>query len=430
MSLIWNLWRNFWFAPLSPLPLAVFRIFFGLLTIQTVAVHEWPTLIFWYGPHGVIPISYVRQYFWSNSPAFDLLLLLPATDSSVYIFFGALLLISFFLTIGFLTRYSAILVCLCVVSAQHHQPFNLNGGDNFLKLASIFLAFSHCGAVLSVDRLMQRVRFYPLPEPLCNPWAQRMIQVQLAIAYWQTFCCKIVGPQWLDGTAVYYATRLDDLLKFNPKFLLNNLFFCKLLSWYTLFVEFGMWALVWLPEFRYFFLVSVALLHFGIDSILNLPVFEWMFIATLTLFIEPKDLYWCGEKLQLAIAKIFGAPTPLIYKASFIREAHLADIVKSLDLFGRLALTVAEPDLDESSPGIQDIPDLKIDTNYGALSGYSALLWLSLRLPLLWLLAPLFFILLPIGPNILRGLSACWTNFVSESSVNNSSHSPAVLPTT
>jgi hypothetical protein len=142
----------------------------------------------------------------------------------------------------------------------------------------------------------------PVPALRC-PWAQRMIQVQLALVYWQTFCCKIVGAQWLDGTAVYYATRLDDMLRFPAPFISDNMFILKGLDYGTLVIEFAAWTVIFVKELRYYVLFGLLCLHLGIDYLINLPVFEWAFIFTLITFVEPGHLdtcfLWASKRLSL-----------------------------------------------------------------------------------------------------------------------------------
>ena len=286
---MWNLWRGFWFEPQPMTTLALYRICFGILILQTYVIHIGFDFLNWYGPKAIIPIESVRQFFWWNEPRFDLLLLLPQTDAWYVAFYVSFVIAIACATVGLCTRVSMAYVCMSLISLHHHDPFNINGGDTFLRLTSIFLAFSHCGEAWSLDNLIKRKRGIAIQQ-LHNPWAWRMIQVQLAIAYCDTFWCKIVGQQWLDGTAVYYATRLEDMYRFELPFLFDNLWFCKLLSWYTLVIEFAMWTFVWFRETRYYILIGTLFLHLGIDVAINLPVFEWAFIAGLAAFIYPDDL--------------------------------------------------------------------------------------------------------------------------------------------
>ncbi|MBX9696250.1 MAG: HTTM domain-containing protein [Cyanobacteria bacterium] len=286
---LWDAWRRFWFEPQPVGSLALFRIFFGLLILQSTLIHVEGDFLLWYGPNAIIPLESVKTYFWHDQPRFDILLLFPNTNAWLIAYFVSFILSAVFTTLGLFTRYSAIWLCLGMISLHQHDPFNINGGDAFLRLMSIFLACSPCGHALSLDNILRRKFGLPVNE-MHSPCAQRMIQVQVAIAYCATFFCKISGSQWLDGTAVYYATRLEDLVRFPVPYLFNSLLFCKMLSWYTLVVEFAMWTLVWLKDVRYYVLASTFVLHFGIDMAINLPVFEWAFIASLITFVDWRDL--------------------------------------------------------------------------------------------------------------------------------------------
>lgn len=296
---IWNKWRKFWFEPIKPLSIAIYRVLFGLLILQIALVHIDGNLFDWYGPHAIVTIDTVRSHFWWNEPRFDVLLSFPNTNEAVQLYFYTFVIAAVFVTVGFCTRFSIIFVCLGLISLHHHNPFNNNGGDAFLRICSIYLCFSPAGDRLSLDNIIRR-RLGMKPPPITScPWAQRMVQVQLCMVYAQTFCCKIVGPQWLDGTAVYYATRLDDLIRMSPG-PFDQLWFCKFLSWYTLVIEFSMFTLVWFKSLRYPILLGVLILHLGIDLTINLPVFEWAFIITLVTFVEPDD--W--QKTWLAIQNV------------------------------------------------------------------------------------------------------------------------------
>jgi hypothetical protein len=290
LSALWKAWHSFWFEPKSPLPVAVFRILFGLLVMQSALVHVLPGLMAFYGSHGIVSLETVKYYNWEGHPRFDLLLLLPPGDGWIALFFWLYVAAAFCVTIGLGTPYSTGFVALALISLQNHNPYINNAGDIFLKLVSIFLTFSHAGDALSVDQILKRRAGAANDQALYSPWGQRMIQVQVAIVYLASFLCKISGKQWLDGTAVYYATRLDDMLRFPAPFIFDNIWCCKLLSWYTLVIEFGMWALVWFKRVRYFFLAGVLVLHLGIEMAINLPIFEWAFIAALVTFVEPDDL--------------------------------------------------------------------------------------------------------------------------------------------
>jgi hypothetical protein len=378
---LWELWRKFWFEPQSPTPVALFRIFFGLLLLQSTLIHVGPDLFLWYGAHGPLPIEAIKSYWWWNQPHFDLFLLLPPTNQGVLIFFSIFVLACVFLTLGLFTRYAAIIVSLALVSMHNHQPFNINGGDSMLRLYSLYLVFSEAGAAISLDRLIKRFK-HPtfgeesLPMPVA-PWGQRMIQVQMSLAYWQTFCHKISGTQWLDGTAVYYAVRLDDMMRYSLPFVYDNLFMCKILTWFTLVIEFALFTFVWYKDLRYVVLLGGLLLHLGIEYSLNLPVFEWAFMIGYVTFVYPEDLAKCMDRIKARINSICGPSSRLVYDQQESRQVALASVLEGLDIFGRLSIA--------GGRGL-----MTVETIHGSLNGWRLFAFLTARLPLLWILFPVF----------------------------------------
>ncbi|MBS1993299.1 MAG: HTTM domain-containing protein [Cyanobacteria bacterium SZAS LIN-3] len=299
---LWNVWRKFWFEPTGTSTIAVYRILYGILVLQVAVVHLGGHFEEWYGAKSMVTLPTVVNHFWFNEPRFDLFLLFPQTDASFLMVYAVFVLAALCLCLGLFSKYSALAVWLILLSMHHQNPYNINGGDAFLRSVAPFLALSHCGDRFSLDALIARKRGRA-PTGLANPWAQRMIQVQIALVYWQTFCCKVSGEQWLDGTAVYYATRLDDMIRFPAPFITDNMLILKALDYFTLVIEFLAWNAIFIKEFRYYILAGLLFLHLGIDYLINLPVFEWAFIFTLVTFVEPADLdavfLFLREKLRV-----------------------------------------------------------------------------------------------------------------------------------
>jgi hypothetical protein len=377
-------WLDFWFKPQSPTPVALFRIVFGFLVLQSIFVHIGPNVLDWYGPHAVTNFENIKRFWWLNQPRFDLFLLFPNTDQGVLTLWWIYAVAAVCLTIGFCTRAASLAVCLILISTHNHQPFNINGGDAMMRLMAGMLVFADAGGAFSVDRLIMRLLFPTFgddskPKPSA-PTGQRLIQVQMAIAYGSTFFHKISGAQWLDGTAVYYAVRLDDMTRHPMPLLYDNLLFCKLLTWYTLLVEGAMFTLVWLRDVRYYVLAATALMHLGIDYSINLPVFEWMFMAGFIAFIEPEDLTKLMTWLKRRVEIGFGSPEPLTYNAESKQQTSLASLIEGLDVFGRLTI----------EPASSAASYLSAESRWGGLRGFNLFAWLTCRLPILWPLFPLF----------------------------------------
>ena len=75
------------------------------------------------------------------------------------------------------------------------------------------------------------------------------MQVQLSIIYLATVQIKLSGETWLQGTAVSYALRLEDMQGVPaPHWFSTNALSMNLVTWGAVAIEFAVAVLVWLPR--------------------------------------------------------------------------------------------------------------------------------------------------------------------------------------
>jgi hypothetical protein len=308
-------WNTFFFAPQSPTPIALFRVLYGVLNIANIALmrRDWLT---WFGPHGAVTAATVpaamTPIIVRVNPVLDLLALLPQTNAAAMAFFWVFLIAALFVTLGFRTRLSSIVVYLCLMSIQARNPYITNGGDLLLRVTGFFLIFAPAGAALSVDRLI-RIRTGHEGTAIAPraPWAQRMIQIQVSIMYITTVWWKLLGTTWVNGTAVYYALGRPEVSRF-PVPPLHNPLLVQLATWSALLIEASSGTLIWFRRLRYPVIVAALLLHIGIEYAINIPLFEWIVMATLVTFIEPDDLLRAWGRIRLRFASHAVAPAPRV----------------------------------------------------------------------------------------------------------------------
>jgi len=286
-------WNAFFFAPQSPIPIALFRIIYGLLVIATLTLLR-PDWLTWYGPHAWVNLS--TMHALEPGARLNLFAVIPQTDAWINALFWIFLGSAILLTIGFLTRLNSLLVFLCLASIHQRNVYILHAGDTFLRVAGFFLIFAPAGAALSLDRLTidRLIRIWRGKEDASiqprSPWAQRMIQFELALMYFATFCVKLKGAPWLQGTAMYYILHLDEFKRFPiPSWFLHPLML-KLESWSALVLEFSLGVLIWVKELRYIILTLGLLFHLSLEYALNIPLFQWDILSAYVLFIDPADI--------------------------------------------------------------------------------------------------------------------------------------------
>jgi Vitamin K-dependent gamma-carboxylase len=294
-------WNDFFFAPQSPLSICLFRIFYGCAVISTLLLLR-PDWLHWYGAHAWVSLPTMRKM--EPGVRLNLFAVIPQNDAWISALFWMFLLSAVLLTIGLWTRLNAVLVFACLASIQQRNLYILQGGDTFLRVAGFFLIFAPAGAALSLDRLM-RVRKGKEGAEIQprSPWAQRMIQFQLAMVYLMSFWWKSMGAPWVNGTALYYVLHLNEVRRFPIPDWMQQPFILKLGSWLTLALEFSLGALIWIKEFRYPLLLLGVLFHLCLEYSLNIPMFQWDILSAYILFVEPIDIVraarWLRRRMPL-----------------------------------------------------------------------------------------------------------------------------------
>ena len=281
-------WEGFFFTPQSPLPLALFRIFYGIcISVTLILLH--PEWLDWYGVHAWVSLATERVV--EPGIRLNLFTVMPQDDRWIAGFFWVFLAFAVLLTLGLFTRVSSVAVFLCLTSMHQRNLLILHGGDTFLRVTGFFLVFAPAGAALSLDRLIRIRRGLEGREILpMAPWAQRMIQFELALMYLTSFWWKMKGNTWLNGTALYYVIHLHSIARFPLPGWIHYPAILKAGSWFALVLEFSLGVLIWFRPLRYPLLLLGLLFHLSIEYALNVPMFEWDILTAYVLFVDPVDL--------------------------------------------------------------------------------------------------------------------------------------------
>lgn len=281
-------WNSFFFAEQSPIPIALFRIVYGVLVIATLLLLR-PDWLAWFGPHAWMSLSTMHQL--EPGTRINLFAIIPQSDAWIDAVFWIFLGSAALLTAGFLTRLNSVLVFICLTSIHQRNLYITHGGDTFLRVAGFFLIFAPAGAALSVDCLLRvwRGKEGPNVRPR-SPWAQRMIQFELSLLYFATFCWKLQGVSWLQGTALYYIFHLDELQRFPLSSWLLQPILLKLGTWFALVLEFSLGVLIWVRKLRYVLLALGLVFHLFLEYSTNVPLFQWDVLSAYILFVDAADI--------------------------------------------------------------------------------------------------------------------------------------------
>jgi Vitamin K-dependent gamma-carboxylase len=292
-------WDHFFFTPQSPVPISLFRIFWGIcVSAKIILLHsDW---LNWYGVHGWVTLQTIQVV--EPGIRLNMFTVMPQDDRWIAAFFWVFLVCVLLLTLGLWTRVMSVVVFLCLTSIDQRNLLILHGGDTFLRCAGFFLMFAPAGAAFSLDRLIaiRRGKQDPKIQPRA-PWAQRIIQFELALLYLTSFFWKLKGHTWLNGTALYYVIHLHSIARFPLPRWIQSTAMLRAGSWFTLALEFSLGTLIWSRRFRYPLLLVGLLFHLSIEYSFNLPLFEWDVLTGYILFVDPVDLdrWWSGLRQRV-----------------------------------------------------------------------------------------------------------------------------------
>ncbi|QDK47364.1 hypothetical protein DOM22_04160 [Bdellovibrio sp. ZAP7] len=292
---------DFFFKPQPVDNLGLMRVLFGLLLLFNWYM-IWSYLDVFWGVNGLISLKTSMEY--GSSIRFSLFDFMPNDPRVPALLALVNLVAAVGVTLGIFTRTSMVLAFMTLLSFQNRNDFILNSGDIVLRNILFFMMFSAAGKAYSLDRWFYNLRFGKSQEPLMErPWALRMIQIQFCVIYIATVLFKIKGTHWVDGTAVYIATRLEEFVRV-PFPLLNNLAVIKFMTWSTLLVELAMGTLVWFKDLRYWVLLAGIGLHIGIELVMSIPMFEWVMVVTMLSLVDPWDVIKIESRLRMGLSRI------------------------------------------------------------------------------------------------------------------------------
>ncbi|MFD8301753.1 HTTM domain-containing protein [Streptomyces sp. NPDC059690] len=141
-------------SALGPYQSAVVRIGFSA-TWLLFLLREFPHRQEMYGPDAPWSWGLAHQLVTSNG-AFTALMW---SDTQIWfeLLYALAVLASALLLLGWRTRAMSVLFMVGVVSLQNRSVFMGDGGDNVLHLMSVYLVFTRCGQVWSLDARRRRL---------------------------------------------------------------------------------------------------------------------------------------------------------------------------------------------------------------------------------------------------------------------------------
>jgi hypothetical protein len=166
-----------------------------------------------------------------------------------------------------------------------------------MRCLLFLLIFAPSHVRYSLDAWLARRTGAPF-DPEVSRLMIRLLQLQFSLVYLATTLFKLKGYDWVDGTAVYYTSRLVNFQRIVLPVVFDIPALVKFATWSALFIEFAMGSLIWVRELRLWVLLSGILLHLLIEVSMSIGFFEWVMMSAYILFLESNELRWFQERLR------------------------------------------------------------------------------------------------------------------------------------
>jgi hypothetical protein len=287
----------FWFGEIDLAPVAVFRMLFGVLSLNWFW-QLYPNLTQFYTDEGIFPRS-SQMFFFPRH-----LTLLNAAGEwwQVVLFWLVALAAALALTVGFHSRMAAFATFVMLGSFSLRDPLIGDASDQVFRATAFWLTFTAAGARYSVDGWLRARRGDP-PSGLGWALPVRILELQFAWIYLATGLEKMGGGLWRDGLAVFYSLQLEHTFA-RPWAapLARNLELTQLATQITVVVELAFLPLVFFPFVRgigrIVAVIAAAGLHLSILLLMNVGNFPFVMLAGLVPFLPPGFVAGTIENLR------------------------------------------------------------------------------------------------------------------------------------
>ncbi len=301
---LWRRWVSLWDGVELPWPMAMVRLLLG-----AAMLFDFLSMV----PTGLVDVVMVTEDHggvikggeWSAPPLWWQLF--GSDAASAWGLFSALVVSSFLLMIGCMTRTSAaVLMLLSAQFAWMHGQGD-RGIDTLMRNVLMILAFSGAGQAFSFDAWWRTGSVIGDGEPVPR-WPRRLLLLQLVAMYFAAGVSKYAQQWWPWGeyTALWYIWHDWPVSAVAGQAWLESplaLRFSQLATFVTITWELTFPAILWMwaawrrgrpawvrrlrPDLIY--VVLGAVFHLGIALWLQLGIFPWAMLALYPAFLSGRE---------------------------------------------------------------------------------------------------------------------------------------------
>ena len=297
--------------------LALLRIGYGLILLGLLLLNYGDRRLLW-GPESPLSSGSLRESL-AKDRTFSLFAL---SDSGVQfeILYHAFIVLAALFLVGWRTRWVTPLLAIMVWSWRHRQPWVLDGGDDLMQAGADLPVVRRSLGPLVARReaggKVVRGAGPAFPDPATGGLRWRVATVlhntallatliQVCLLYMNTGLLKVQGGAWQEGTALYYALRIEEAQPFPglSQLIYDNALLVTLGSYAAVFVQLTFPLLMLNSVARRVGLVAVMGMHVGIGLLMGLLSFSLIMISTDLLFVRGSSIERAAQLVRTVLAQ-------------------------------------------------------------------------------------------------------------------------------
>lgn len=285
--------------------LALMRIWLAGIILIDLAIRA-TDLEAHYANSGILPLHVLHQNLWL--PQYFSLHALSGQWQVQLVLFIVAAGAAFSLLLGYKTRTATIISWLLMVSLQNRNPMITQGGDGLLRMLLFWGMFLPWGKYYAYDALHTiKARLSERSTSYFSAASVAYI-LQIALVYICTGLLKN-SPEWrTDGTALYYALSLDQILMPGGQLIYQYPGLLRFLTLTTVYTELILPFLLLIPFYTKFFRMVVVgvlvSLHIGISLTLFVGLFYLINIASVVGLLPASVMDWIDNRLMASFRKL------------------------------------------------------------------------------------------------------------------------------
>lgn len=285
----WQRFDEFWFGQVDSRVYALLRIVFAIVALANL-IDLWPDRFAFFADTGIVDLEVTKQNI-GHAPRFSVFFLSSSeamVTGTMLVAAGALVC----LALGVFPRIAAVLAFVWQLSYSHRSFPIIHGWDVLLRILALFIMISPMGSRMRLPNLWLPREPEKQPEKKVEyvpRYGLNLIQIQLAVVYWQTVWLKLDDIYWRNGEFFSYF-MMSMYSRFQSRAWAEWQTLSCIMTYSTLAIELALPFLLYFKRTRWFGFFLGFGLHFGILVTSRIWLFSIVVLIPYLAFLDGDDV--------------------------------------------------------------------------------------------------------------------------------------------